>query len=72
MGDRKVVGTVGWTRQRIVLDVAEDSQALAFGVLLVGTGRADVANLSLATVDWDVPVIGQDLPTAPRNLDFAQ
>ena len=73
--ERAPRGTRDWTEAEVVLDVAEQAVAISFGLLLVGGGAVDLADVSLRQVDASVPVTcgnaGPDLPSAPQNLDFA-
>ena len=72
MQGRPIKGTTAWTPVSIVLDVAPQANALAFGILLAGRGAAWVDDLTFDVVGDDVPVT--DLlkagPSQPRNLDF--
>jgi hypothetical protein len=72
MQTRPVKGTTEWTQYEVVLDVAEQAEAIAFGFLLVGEGQVWVDDFSLeqvstafASTDLD---IGQ--PRKPLNLEF--
>ena len=72
MESRPLVGTRGWGRYEVVLDVPEQATTVAFGALLVGTGR--VSGLRLEQVGADVPLTGRlhpPMPEEPVNLDFA-
>lgn len=74
MQDRPVKGTTDWKSCEIVLDVPEDAQMLAFGVLLSGTGQVWMDGIKFEIVGKDVPVTGtagkNTGPAAPVNLDF--
>jgi hypothetical protein len=74
MRDRAITGTTDWTRHTVVLDVAErESTAIAFGVLLAGSGQLWIANVRVEAVGADVPTTGRrHLPDQPTNLDFDQ
>jgi RNA polymerase sigma factor (sigma-70 family) len=75
MDDRPVTGTSDWARHTVVLDVPPEATAVAFGVLLIGTGQVWMADFRLDEVGEDVPVTamqGQRLAPHPVNLDFAQ
>jgi hypothetical protein len=39
MQSRPIKGTTEWTRYEVVLDVADDAKAVAFGILLDGEGK---------------------------------
>jgi hypothetical protein len=74
MESRPLVGTRGWGRYEVVLDVSQEATAVAFGFLLVGTGAGRVSGLRLDEVGPDVPVTGRGsspLPDEPVNLGFA-
>ncbi|HHV53911.1 MAG TPA: sigma-70 family RNA polymerase sigma factor [Firmicutes bacterium] len=75
MSNRPIVGTTGWTKYSLVLDVPESSLNIAFGILLAGRGQVWVAELQFDVVGDDVPTTDllagpQPLPSEPRNLDF--
>lgn len=71
MQDRPVRGSTDWSRAEVVLDVDEHATAIAFGVLLSGTGSVDITSLRFEEVDSGVPVTGVPQVTEPVNLDFA-
>ena len=71
MQDRAVGGTTEWTRPAVVLDVASDSVAIAFGTVLCGTGRAEMAHFEIESVGTDIPTTGKSKPIEPENMDFA-
>lgn len=71
---RKISGTIDWRLYRIVLDVPETATAIAFGVLLAGSGRVWLDDVQFDSVGEDVTVTGawqRVLPIEPVNLDFA-
>jgi hypothetical protein len=76
MSSRGVMATTDWSRHAVVLDVPEAAVRLAFGVLLVGSGRVWADDLALDVVDpKEVPVTREALEPiihAERavNLDF--
>jgi hypothetical protein len=73
MDDRPVVGTTDWSRYQIVLDVPQDSRAIAFGFLLVQKGKAWGGNFKLEKVDAALAVTSAapvTLAKEPTNLDF--
>ncbi|OHV03430.1 hypothetical protein [Mycobacterium talmoniae] len=59
MYNRPVRGSTGWSSAEIVLDVGRDASAIAFGVLLDGTGSVDISKLRFEKVGSDVPVTGR-------------
>jgi hypothetical protein len=72
MADRAITGTVDWKRYEVVLDVAPEAKAIAFGVLLSGKGTVFMNGVALDPVDKSVPTSGTLPPhkTEPANLDF--
>lgn len=73
MQARPVKGTTDWLRYDVVLDVAAEATAIAFGVLLRGRGEGWVADVRFEEVGPEVPTTGQsDQPDQPQNLDFAE
>ena len=76
MEDRPIQGTSDWRTYEVVLDVPEQSQAIAFGCLLVGKGQLWLSDVRLEEVGRDVPATAseerpRELPQAPVDLDFA-
>ncbi|MCG8351788.1 MAG: hypothetical protein MI924_28810 [Chloroflexales bacterium] len=73
MQSRPIIGTTDWTPYTVVLDVPQDSEKIAFGMLLSGAGQVWVTKLNIETVDCDVPTTDQQtLPDHPVNLDFSE
>lgn len=77
MQDRPITGTTDWMAYEIVLKVADQAHAVAFGVILSGPGQVWIDGLRLEEVDETVPttdVLGKaaELPEMPINLDFEQ
>jgi AraC family transcriptional regulator len=75
MQTRGVVGIADWTRGEVVLDVPNDSEALYFGLILKGKGKAWMNGLSFGVVDLSVAVTTPkkpELPKEPMNLDFTE
>jgi hypothetical protein len=83
MQDRPIKGTTDWQKYEIVLDVPEQSQAIAFGLLLAGPGQVWMDDLAFEVVGNDVattaerPTTTRQRPTerlskAPTNLDFEE
>ena len=72
MDSRPVTGTTRWTQYDIVHDVPSASTDIAFGFLLIGSGRVWGDSFKLEKVGAAVPVTsaGPALPRAPVNLDF--
>lgn len=72
MDDRPVTGTTDWKRYSLVLDVPEETKAIAFGVFLNGKGQVWAEDFKLEPVAKDVPVSNTPLPKTPLNLGFDQ
>lgn len=73
MEDRPVTGSTEWKRYEIVLDVAPDSEAVAFGFFLAGSnGQVWADDFKLERVTTAVPVTGKatEKPQKPTNLSF--
>ena len=76
MQNRPVKGTTDWTKYEIVLDVPNQAQEVAFGLLLSGRGQVWMDDLNFEVVGKDVPTTGEKLAqgalTAPANLNFEE
>lgn len=77
MSDRPIKNTTDWKKYEIVLDVPQQAGAMAFGVLLEGSGKVWVSGISFEVVDQSVPTTNMvkeraALPQGPVNLDFAE
>ena len=72
MQDRPLVGSTEWQEYVVVLDVPEESKAIAFGILLVGSGEVRVDDIRFDEVSEDIAVTksSERLPKEPSNLDF--
>ena len=72
MDDRPVTGDSEWKRYEIVLDVAPDSIAVAFGFFLAGGGQVWADDFKLERVTTAVAVTGKaaQQAKAPTNLSF--
>jgi hypothetical protein len=71
MQDRPVKGTSDWMPYSVVLDVAQSSTGINFGILLDGVGTVWLSGVKFEVVDATVPVtdiIGT--PNEPANLDL--
>jgi hypothetical protein len=73
--DRAVKGTTDWKKYEIVLDVPMKASNLAYGALLVGTGKIWFDKIAFEVVDKSVPTTGANenelMPNEePVNLDF--
>jgi hypothetical protein len=76
MQGRPIKGTSDWTRYEIVLDVPEDAQEIAFGLLLTGKGQAWMDDLNFEAVGKEVPTTAENpmkkAPSGPVNLNFEE
>ena len=79
MEDRAIKGTIDWKRYEIVLYVPENSEMVAFGLLLSGKGQVWMDDLQFETVGKDVPTTGTTTAGAasrsaktPLNLNFEE
>jgi hypothetical protein len=76
MQERAVKGTTGWQPYEIVLDVPGEATAIAFGILLHGSGQAWLSEVRFEEVDEAVLVtaapIAKEYAAAPGNLDFSE
>jgi len=83
MTNRRIRGTLDWTRYEIVLDVPADAVVINIGVHLHGMGQLWLDDCAFAVVDNSVPltdaqpaprprevVLPRLLPEEPQNLDF--
>jgi hypothetical protein len=71
MQNRPITGSGDWQEHHVVLDVGETSSAVAFGVLLVGSGEVRCADFRFEEVGLDVPTTGSSFARSPENLDFS-
>jgi len=70
MQERAIRGNLDWKSYEVVLDVPKEATAVAFGVLLHGTGALWIDDVKLEPVSLSVPVTSEKTPEAPANLDF--
>lgn len=75
MDNRSIHGMTNWNYYAIVLDVPEESAAIHFGVLLVGSGEVWIDGITFEEVDDSVAstnIVGAngELPLEPVNLGF--
>lgn len=57
-------GTSAWTMRTIVIDVPENGDVIAYGVILAGTGRMWVDAVSFDVVGPETPTTSPPLPAA--------
>jgi hypothetical protein len=76
MGGRPIKGTINWRNYQVVLDVSDEAEYIAFGVLLGGQGRIWIDDVKFEVVDENVPLTSmsaeKEYPDRPTNLDFEQ
>ena len=76
MQGRPIKGTTDWQKYEVVLDVPQESVAIAFGILLTGKGQAWLSEVQFEEVGAEVPTTSHeghdDLPEKAGNLDFAE
>jgi len=74
MGNRAISAPTDWKKCEIVLDVPGNSGAIAFGVLLAGTGKIWFDDVKFETVNLSVPTtdtkMAPQYPGEPVNLGF--
>ncbi|MBL7913295.1 MAG: hypothetical protein JNJ41_19690 [Bacteroidia bacterium] len=75
MNDRRITGTTEWKKYEIVLDVAADATNLAYGALIIGTGKVWFDNITFEVVDASSPStdmygVKKEVPAVPLNLNF--
>lgn len=74
MQKRPLIGSFDWKKVSIVLDVAEDADKIAFGILLDGPGKIWIDDIEIVGVSKRTPVTDmmatQNLPAGPQNLAF--
>jgi hypothetical protein len=70
MENRAIRGSLDWKSYEVVLDVPKEATAVAFGVLLHGTGSIWIDDVKLEAVSTSVPVTSEKKREAPENLDF--
>lgn len=73
MQGRPLKDTTDWERHAVVLDVADQAEAIGFGVLLAGKGTVQVADFGFEVVSTDIPTTGpQTYAPHPQNLDLSE
>ena len=74
MENRRVIGSNDWKQYAIVLDVPLETYEIAFGVLLVGSGKVWMDTFEIKEVDNSVVSTntGPLIPYNPVNLDFEE
>lgn len=76
MSNRPITGSLNWHKYSVVLDIPEESEAIAIGVLLMGGGKVWLDSMRFEAVSLDVPTTNMEepteLPECPVNLDFEE
>jgi len=74
MQDRRITGAQPWSTYDVVLDVPEDATSISFGILLSGSGKVWLNEMSFEVVDLGTVTTGtnstETLPQRPVNLGF--
>jgi len=72
MQSRPIVGSTEWQKYDVVLDVPDESEAIAFGILLVGSDEVLIDDIRFDEVGEDIAVTNsfERLQIEPSNLDF--
>lgn len=74
MLNRPIKGTTDWKQYEVVLDVSQESQRIAYGVILIDAGSVWIDAVNFEVVGTDVPTTAlnnaQNAPEKPKNLDF--
>ena len=75
MEDRPIRGTSDWQEYEIILDVPDDSENIAFGILLSGKGQIWVDDFSFKPISTSIPTTDpgrheKPLRNEPINLSF--
>ena len=61
MNERAIKGSTNWKQYSIVLDVPENADKMAFGVLIKGTGKVRFDNFDFKVVDNKTPVTNMEV-----------
>ena len=76
MEDRPIGGTTPVRNYQVVLDVADDAEYVAFGVLLSGKGVVWIEDFRFEETALETAVTGvvrqRDYPDEPMNLNFEE
>jgi hypothetical protein len=72
MHGRPITGTSDWRRYEVILDVAAAAQEIVFGVLLQGTGKLSIGDLTVEELPRDSLRSAWGDPLQPENLDFSR
>jgi transcriptional regulator with XRE-family HTH domain len=70
MHDRPIKGTTEWIKYETTLDVPLESGNMSFGILMEGTGKLWIDNVSFKVISKMTPRNQDSLPLKPFNLDF--
>jgi len=80
MANRPIKGNTNWTKYEIILDIPTNSNSMNFGVLLKGSGKVWIDNLSFDIIGNSMKKfndslnigISNKLLSKPKNLDFEE
>lgn len=77
--NRAMTGTNDWKKYDLVLDVPKETKNIAFGIIISGTGKAWIDDISFDEVGEEVPTTEcncfsprKSSKSGPRNLDFEE
>jgi hypothetical protein len=70
MEHRPITGSTPWRPYDVLLPVAPEANAIAFGVLLVGSGAVSMGGITLEAVDESVAAKSRQ--AGPQNLELAR
>ncbi|MFF2019607.1 helix-turn-helix transcriptional regulator [Paenibacillus sp. NPDC058177] len=74
MQNRPIKGSSDWNQYQVVLDIPQEAQGIAFGILLSGAGKAWSDEYRFEVVDAKTPTTDESeedaLPLEPVNLNF--
>jgi len=67
MHNRSIKGTTEWSEYSLVLDVPKRAMKMAFGVLLVGSGKVWFNELNFHIVSQDTPVTDRNMKSGETD-----
>lgn len=71
MKNRAITGTQEWKKYDVILDVPQESRLIAFGILLSGSGKVWIDDITFEEALTDeVTDMEKPLPRNPTNLNF--
>lgn len=71
MKNRAITGTQDWKKYDVILHVPQESKLIAFGILLSGSGKVWIDDITFEeTVTDEVTDMEKPFPKNPTNLNF--